>query len=55
MRLCVGDRVQVRKRDDEAWLKVTIEMLVDGRPILQQPDGYFFIYSYEKVQLLVIA
>jgi hypothetical protein len=49
----VGDRVQVRNRDDEQWRKGTVKELVDGRPKAQEV-GDDYAYSYAQVQLLVI-
>ena len=50
----MGDRVQVRDRDDEPWEKGTVKELVEGRPKVQR-DGQDYASSWNQVQLLVGA
>jgi len=45
----MGDRVQVRDRDDEPWEKGAVKELVDGRPKVQR-DGRDDAYNYRQVQ-----
>ena len=54
MRFCVGDRVQVRDRDDEPWEKGFVKELVDGCPHVQ-PYSKDECYEWGQVQPLVIA
>ena len=54
MRLCVGDRVQVRDSDSEPWEKGTVKQLVDGRPKVQR-DDMDEAFSRKQVQPLVIT
>ena len=52
----MGDRVQVRDRDDETWMKGTVMDMVDGFPEVQNDEGTYRdeSYSWEQVQPLVI-
>jgi len=50
----VGDRAQVRVRDDQPWQKGTVKELVDGRPKVQT-DGGDEACSWRQVQPLVVA
>ena len=53
----MGDRVQVRHRDDQTWEKGTVKELGDGRPKVQVDEGRYSdkAYSWEQVQPLVIT
>ena len=57
MRLRVGDRVQVRLRDDLPWEKGTVKKLDNGIPKMQTDEGPHSgdIWWYRHVQPLVIT